>query len=88
MHELDILQKTSSDRSIDLCVLRDACHELFCVLGDFYVSGTQDAEVTKTLKTMGNRQPRPLVTTLPIAYSCSNWKVVDSVPAQGPRLLF
>ena len=33
------------DRSIDLCVLRDACHELFCVIGDFYASGTQDAEL-------------------------------------------
>ena len=27
--------KTSSDLSIDLCVLRDACHELFCIFGDF-----------------------------------------------------
>ena len=32
---------TCSDRSIDLCVLRDACYELFCVFGDFYASGTQ-----------------------------------------------
>ena len=48
----------------------------------------QDAEVTKSLKAMGNPQPQPLVTALPIAYSCSNWKVVDSVPAQGLGLLF
>ena len=27
--------KTSSDLSIDLCVLQDACHELFCIFGDF-----------------------------------------------------
>ena len=27
--------KTSSDLSIDLCVLRDVCHELFCIFGDF-----------------------------------------------------
>jgi len=37
-------------RSIDLCVLRDACHKLFCVFGDFYASGTQDTEVKKSLK--------------------------------------
>ena len=30
---------------IDLCVLRDACHELFCIFGDFYTSGMQDTEV-------------------------------------------
>ena len=35
----------SPGTSIDLCVLRDACHELFCVVGDFYTSGTQDTEV-------------------------------------------
>ena len=29
--------------------LRDACHELFCVSEDFYASGMQDAEVTKSL---------------------------------------
>ena len=27
--------KTSSDLSIDLCILRDVCHELFCIFGDF-----------------------------------------------------
>ena len=37
------------DQSIDLCILWDACHELFCIFGDFYVSGMQDAEVTKSL---------------------------------------
>ena len=35
----------SPGTSIDLCVLRDACHELFCVVWDFYTSGTQDTEV-------------------------------------------
>ena len=35
--------------SIDLCILRDACHKLFCVFGDFYAPGTRDAEVTKSL---------------------------------------
>ena len=40
------------DRSIDLCVLRDACHELFCIVGDFYASGPQVAEVTKSLLTV------------------------------------
>ena len=42
--------KKSSNRSIVLCVLRDACHELFCVFGDFYASVTRDAEVTKSLQ--------------------------------------
>ena len=36
-------------RSIDLCVLRDASIELFCVLKD-YESGTQDAEVTNSVQ--------------------------------------
>ena len=27
---------TCSDQSINLCILRDACYELFCVFGDFY----------------------------------------------------
>ena len=40
---------TGSDQSIDLCILRDSCHELFSIFGDFYVLGTQDAEVTKSL---------------------------------------
>ena len=30
-------------------VLQDTCHKLFCVFGDYYASGTQDAEVTKAL---------------------------------------
>ena len=42
-------KKESSSRSIVLYVLRDACHELFCVFGGFYASGTQGAEVTKSL---------------------------------------
>ena len=33
---------------IDLCVLRDTSHDLFCIFGDFYASGTQ--EVTKSLQ--------------------------------------
>ena len=41
--------KTSSDRSIDLCGLRDARHELFCVYGDFYASRKQGAEVKITV---------------------------------------
>ena len=36
---------------IDLCVLQDTCHELFCVFGVFYSPGTQDTEVTKSLHT-------------------------------------
>ena len=35
---------TCSDQHIDLCILRDAYHELFCFFGDFYVLGMQDAE--------------------------------------------
>ena len=40
--------KKSSNRSIVLCVLQDAFHELICVFGDSYVFGTQDVEVTKS----------------------------------------
>ena len=40
---------SSSDRSIDLCVLRDSCRQLFCAFGNFYMSGTQDAEEPKSL---------------------------------------
>ena len=43
------LTKTSSYQSIDLCVLWNACNLLFCIFGDFYASGMQDAEVTKSL---------------------------------------
>ena len=39
---------TCSDRSIVLFITRDAFHELFCVFGDFFAPGTQDAEVTKS----------------------------------------
>ena len=46
MNGLDI--STNTHVQIDLCVLRDACHELFCVFRDFYVSWTQYAEVTKS----------------------------------------
>ena len=47
-HEQDILQKHSQiDWSINICILRNACHELLCVFGDCYASGTQDAEVKK-----------------------------------------
>ena len=47
MNGLDI--STNTHVQINLCVLRDACHELFYVFGAFYVSGMQDAEVTKSL---------------------------------------
>ena len=50
----DILQKhftkTSSDQSINLCILWDVYHKLFCIFGNFYESGTEDAEVTKSLE--------------------------------------
>ena len=35
--------------AIVLCVLQDACHELFCAFGDFYASGLLNAEVTISL---------------------------------------
>ena len=38
-----------SNRSIVLCILRDAFLELFCIFGDCYVSRMLDAEVTKSL---------------------------------------
>ena len=37
--------------SIVLCFLWEACHELFCISEDFYASGMQVAEVTKSLMT-------------------------------------
>ena len=43
-----ILQKHSQiNWSINIYILRNACHELLCVFGDCYASGTQDAEVKK-----------------------------------------
>ena len=36
--------------SIDLCILQDAYHDLFCIFGDSSASGTQDAGVTKSLR--------------------------------------
>ena len=57
-HKQDILQKhftkTSSDQSINLCVLWDAYQKLFCIFGNFYESGTQGAEVTKSLENLQN----------------------------------
>ena len=48
-HEQDIIpKKICSNRSIVLCFLQDTFHELFCVFGDFYASGTQHAEETKS----------------------------------------
>ena len=41
--------KTSLDWSIDLCIIRGAYHELLWVFRNFYASGTQAAEVTKSL---------------------------------------
>ena len=51
LHERDISTNThvQIDQSINLCVLRGTYHELFCIFRDFYVSGMQDAEVTKSL---------------------------------------
>ena len=36
-------------QSIDLCILQNACHELFSIFGHFFVSEMQDAEVSKSL---------------------------------------
>ena len=38
--------------SIDLWVLCDEYHRLFCIFGDFHASGTQDAEVTESLSVL------------------------------------
>ena len=42
--------KRSSNQSIVLCILGDVCHKLLCIFRDFYASGTQEAEVTKSLR--------------------------------------
>ena len=44
-----LYQKKSFNQSIILCVLWDARYELFCIFWNLYASGTQDAEVTKSL---------------------------------------
>ena len=44
-----ISTKKSSSRLIILCVLRDACLEIFFVFVNFYASGTQGEEVTESL---------------------------------------
>ena len=49
LHWQGLYKYTGSDQSTDLYILRNSCHELFSILGDFYVSGTQNAEVTKSL---------------------------------------
>ena len=56
-------------RSIDLYIIRNACHELFCVFRDFYESGTQDAEVTRSLLSWLTYRKGAL-----LRYACySNW---------------
>ena len=49
MRTCRIFLQTRMFRSIDFCVLRDACRELLSPLGICFASGTQDAEVTKSL---------------------------------------
>ena len=39
-----------SDQSINLCILQDACHELFWAFGDFNTSMVKDVQVTKSLE--------------------------------------
>ena len=54
LHERDISINTHvhMGRSIDLCVLRNACHELFCVFEAVYASGKQDAnKITEPVDT-------------------------------------
>ena len=45
--QIQIQKFRSIDRS--LCPTGRIYHELLCIFGDFYVSGTQDAEATKSL---------------------------------------
>ena len=46
-YEHDILQKhLQITQSIVFCTLRDACHELLGVFGDYYASAMGDAEIT------------------------------------------
>ena len=73
------VSQSSSYGSIDLCVLRDACHELFCVFEDFYASGMQDTEVTKSL-TQYN--------LLPIIIIINSWKIVTLYYHTTSQLIF
>ena len=45
--QIQIQKFRSINRS--LCPTGRIYHELLCIFGDFYVSGTQDAEATKSL---------------------------------------
>lgn len=49
-YEQDILPKIFKSINHQVYILRDPCYELFCVFEDFYVSETQDAEVTNSLQ--------------------------------------
>ena len=49
LQHTEYILNTSSDWLTSLCVLWNACLELFCILKNFYASGMQDAEVTKSL---------------------------------------
>ena len=54
-HRIGYSTKTSSDRSIFAFYGTHAMN-YFCVFGDFYASGMQDAEVTKSLDTLQIRK--------------------------------
>ena len=55
------LQIDRANRSIDLCVLRNACHELFCVFGNVFQififirePGRRGNKITGQLKTISH----------------------------------
>ena len=75
--KIPTVSQSSSYGSINLCVLQDACHELFCVFEDFYASGMQDTEVTKSL-TQYN--------LLPIIIN--SWKIVTLYYHTTSQLIF
>ena len=76
--------------SIDLCILRDACLELFCVFGNFYASGTQDAglrgnKITAILLVPGARTSRRLF-IVPFTKIVNRKKVVNKTDRWPIRL--
>ena len=83
--------KKSSNSSIVLGVLRDACHELFCVFGYFYASGTQGTEVAKSVNLSAQRfqgsfwSPSVTYDWIVVALSTVDQSKLTLLPLNDPR---
>ena len=72
-------------RSIDLCVLRNASIELFCVLWD-YESGTQDAEVTNSMQ-ISESAVRPSLQFFSLSEKCRMMNICRSQDKGGTSVI-